>query len=184
MLKFVSNGPLNNISALAQIVAWRRPVEKTLSEQLMVQFTDAYVRHLASMNSATAWSMLDNQWGPMSWTRCYFSWTFTKSERLTFKAESHLTEHNELTMALEGTQGHIALKTMLSDESLFLFQRAPFFFRDSHPKAFMNYGLYIHILTWNIVIIHAIWHSNKHYNHYEQVDKISDWTALTMLQHM
>ena len=39
-LKFVPEGPINNIPALVQIVAWHRPG----------YFTDAYMRHPASMS--------------------------------------------------------------------------------------------------------------------------------------
>ena len=35
-LKFVPNGPINNIPSLAQIMAWRRPGDKPLSEPMMV----------------------------------------------------------------------------------------------------------------------------------------------------
>ena len=35
-LKFVFNGPTNNIPALGQIMAWRRPGAKPLSEPMMV----------------------------------------------------------------------------------------------------------------------------------------------------
>ena len=35
-LKFVPEGPMNNISALVQIMAWRRPGDKPLSEPMMV----------------------------------------------------------------------------------------------------------------------------------------------------
>ena len=35
-LKFVPNGPINNITALVQIMAWRRPGDKPLSEPMMV----------------------------------------------------------------------------------------------------------------------------------------------------
>ena len=35
-LKFVPKGPINNIPALVQIMAWRRPGDKPLSEPLMV----------------------------------------------------------------------------------------------------------------------------------------------------
>ena len=38
-LKFVSNGPINNIPALVQIKAWRRPGDKPLSEPMMVRST-------------------------------------------------------------------------------------------------------------------------------------------------
>ena len=36
-LKFVSKGPVNNIPALVQIMAWRRPGDKPLSETMMVR---------------------------------------------------------------------------------------------------------------------------------------------------
>ena len=35
-LKFVPRGPPNNIPASVQIVAWRRPGDKTLSEPMMI----------------------------------------------------------------------------------------------------------------------------------------------------
>ena len=35
-LKFIPNGPINNISALVQIMAWRRPGDKSLSEAMVV----------------------------------------------------------------------------------------------------------------------------------------------------
>ena len=35
-LKFVLQGPINNIPALVQIMAWRRPGDKPLSEPMMV----------------------------------------------------------------------------------------------------------------------------------------------------
>ena len=49
-LKFVPKGPINNIPALFQIMAWRRTGDKPLSEPMMTQFNDAYMRHSASMN--------------------------------------------------------------------------------------------------------------------------------------
>ena len=36
-LRFVSNGPINNIPALVQIMAWGRPGDKPLSEPMMVR---------------------------------------------------------------------------------------------------------------------------------------------------
>ena len=35
-LKFVPRGPINNIQALVQIMAWRRPGDKPLSEPMMI----------------------------------------------------------------------------------------------------------------------------------------------------
>ena len=36
-LKFVPKGPINNIPALVQIMAWRRPGDKPLSEPMIVR---------------------------------------------------------------------------------------------------------------------------------------------------
>ena len=49
-LKFVPKGPINNIPALVQIMAWRRTGDKPLSEPMMSQFNNAYMRHSASMS--------------------------------------------------------------------------------------------------------------------------------------
>ena len=49
-LKFVPKGPINNIPALVQIMAWRRTGDKPLSEPMMTQLNDAYMRHSASMS--------------------------------------------------------------------------------------------------------------------------------------
>ena len=38
-LKFVPKGPINNIPALVQIMAWRRPGDKPLSEPMMVSLS-------------------------------------------------------------------------------------------------------------------------------------------------
>ena len=49
-LKFIPKGPINNIPALVQIMAWRRTGDKPLSEPMMTQFDDAYMRHSVSMS--------------------------------------------------------------------------------------------------------------------------------------
>ena len=49
-MKFVPKGPINNIPALVQIMAWRRPGDKPLSEPKDGKFADAYMRHSASMS--------------------------------------------------------------------------------------------------------------------------------------
>ena len=49
-LKFVSHGPMKNMSALVQIMAWRRSGDKPLSEPMMAYFADVYLRHSASMS--------------------------------------------------------------------------------------------------------------------------------------
>ena len=49
-LKFAPEGIINNIPALVQMMAWRRPGDKPLSEPMMTQFNDAYMRHSSSMS--------------------------------------------------------------------------------------------------------------------------------------
>ena len=48
--KFVPHGPINNVLALVRIMAWCRTGDKPLSEAMMTQFNDAYMRHSASMS--------------------------------------------------------------------------------------------------------------------------------------
>ena len=48
--KFVPKGPINNIPALVQMMAWRRPGDKPLPEPMVLQFTDAYMRHSTSIS--------------------------------------------------------------------------------------------------------------------------------------
>ena len=44
-LEFLLKGPVDNKSALVQIMDWRRLGDKPLLEAVMSQFTDAYMRH-------------------------------------------------------------------------------------------------------------------------------------------
>ena len=46
-LKFVPMGPINNIAALVQVMAWRRPAINWTNGG---SITDAYIRHSASMS--------------------------------------------------------------------------------------------------------------------------------------
>ena len=46
-LKFVPQGPINNIPALVQIMAWCHPGNEPLSESMMAWFTEAYIHHSA-----------------------------------------------------------------------------------------------------------------------------------------
>ena len=48
-LKFVPKGPIDNIPALVQIMAWHRPGAKPLSEPMMVRLP-TLMRHSASMS--------------------------------------------------------------------------------------------------------------------------------------
>ena len=42
-LKFVPSDPIDNNTALVQIMAWRQTGDKPLSEPIMGKFTDAYM---------------------------------------------------------------------------------------------------------------------------------------------
>ena len=56
-LKFVPKGPINNIPAIIQIMAWRRPGDKSLSEPMMVSLlTHICVTRSQWVNSNTMWS--------------------------------------------------------------------------------------------------------------------------------
>ena len=44
-LKFVPKGPIENKSALVQVMAWRQTGDKPLPEPMPTQFTDAYMWH-------------------------------------------------------------------------------------------------------------------------------------------
>ena len=49
-LKFVSKAPISNIPALVQIMVWWRPSDTSFSQPMIAQLTDAYIRHLASID--------------------------------------------------------------------------------------------------------------------------------------
>ena len=49
-LKYVPRGLIDNMSALFQIMAWHRSGDKPLSEQMLTQFTDAYMQHKGEMS--------------------------------------------------------------------------------------------------------------------------------------
>ena len=44
-LKIVPRGPIDNKSALVQVMAWRRAGDKPLPLPMLTQFTGAYMRH-------------------------------------------------------------------------------------------------------------------------------------------
>ena len=48
--KFVPCCLIKNIPALVRIIAWRQPSENPLSQPMMAQFIDTYMRHSASMS--------------------------------------------------------------------------------------------------------------------------------------
>ena len=44
-LKFVLMSPIDNTTALVQVMAWRRTGGKPLHEPMLTEFTDEYMRH-------------------------------------------------------------------------------------------------------------------------------------------
>ena len=44
-LEYVPKSPIDNTAGLVEIMAWRRPGNKSLSEPMLTRFADAYVRH-------------------------------------------------------------------------------------------------------------------------------------------
>ena len=44
-LKLVPKIPIDNGPALGQVMAWRRTADKLLTEPMVTQFIDAYMRH-------------------------------------------------------------------------------------------------------------------------------------------
>ena len=65
-LKFVPKGSLNNIPALAQIMAWRRPGNKPLSEPMMVslltQICVTWLQWVSEVRLANYYSMWQVNW--------------------------------------------------------------------------------------------------------------------------
>ena len=48
--KFVPNGPIDNNPGFVKIMAWRREGDKPLSEPMLTEIADAYMRHSAMMS--------------------------------------------------------------------------------------------------------------------------------------
>ena len=59
-LKFVHKGPINNIPALVQIMAWRRPGDKPLSEPM----EGSLLTHICVTRPQWVNSMIDRDQGP------------------------------------------------------------------------------------------------------------------------
>ena len=49
-LKFVPKGPIDNKVALVQVMAWRRTGDKSLTEPMLIHFTDASMQHQGEMS--------------------------------------------------------------------------------------------------------------------------------------
>ena len=48
--KFVSSSPIDNMPALVKVMAWHRTGDKELSEPMLTQSTDTYIRHCGEMS--------------------------------------------------------------------------------------------------------------------------------------
>ena len=68
-LEFVPKGPINNNPALVQVMAWRRPGDKPLSEPMMVRLPThtMYMCHSASMNYSHL--VYNKYFGCVKWLR-------------------------------------------------------------------------------------------------------------------
>ena len=49
-VKFVPRGPIDNKPALVQVMTLNRTGDKPLPERMLIQFTDAYMRHEGEMS--------------------------------------------------------------------------------------------------------------------------------------
>ena len=70
-LKFVPKGPINNIPALVQIMAWRRSGDKALSEPMMVSLpTHICVTRPQWVKKRPVMQIFDFS-SPAAWTNCW-----------------------------------------------------------------------------------------------------------------
>ena len=93
-LKFVSKGPINNIPALVQIMAWRRPGDKPLSEPMMVRLLThicvtrpQWLKHIALWCYVTSWNFNIGLVAPShylnhSWLRWFLDLKFKLQQSL------------------------------------------------------------------------------------------------------
>ena len=82
-LNFVSKHPFNNIPALVQIMAWRRPGDKPLSEPMMVSLL-MYIHHSASV-SLSGWNINARRHFKrigLNWTNPWFTQTCSHGTEL------------------------------------------------------------------------------------------------------
>ena len=81
--KFIPNGPLNNILALVQIMAWRRPGNKALSELLVIIYLKhiCVTRHKYGLGACWMSNRCVNQcWLVLNWTiGNKFQWNLIKN---------------------------------------------------------------------------------------------------------
>ena len=83
-LKFVPKGPINNIPALVQIMAWRRPGDKPLSEPMMISLpTHKCVTRPQWVNTSSVNGSLPNGLLPSHYLQCWL--TINSRVMLTWK---------------------------------------------------------------------------------------------------
>ena len=61
-LKFVPRGPINNIPTLLQVMAWRRPSNKPLSEPMMVRLTTHIYASLGLNELSSGFAIVATGW--------------------------------------------------------------------------------------------------------------------------
>ena len=113
-LKFVPKGPINNIPALVQIMAWRRPGDKPLSETMMVRLlTHICVTRPQWVNATCKHSLLEVIILTTSGTASdenLVKMTFrfqriSSAGRFYFKTWSCITWRNKQRVLMHGHQG-------------------------------------------------------------------------------
>ena len=72
-LKFATMWPIDNKSALVQVMAWRRTGDKPLAEPMLTQFTSAYMRHhWGGEGEGALWGELTVPTNPRGWPTCHY----------------------------------------------------------------------------------------------------------------
>ena len=78
-LKYVPWGLIDNMSALVQIMAWRRPGDKPLSEPMLTQFTDAYMQHYGDMSFRDWLVLLQDTTELIHYSDITWAWRYLES---------------------------------------------------------------------------------------------------------
>ena len=112
-LKFVPKGPINNIPALVQIIAWRRPGDKPLSEPVMVNLpTHICVTRPQWVKQGPITGIILGM-GSANERRCYnvmsslIGWAHSKSDPWTTYSSTVTGEHkSECVNPISHTQGY------------------------------------------------------------------------------
>ena len=95
-LKWVSEGPINNIPALVQIMAWSRPGDKPLSEPMMVRLIHGGWGKIADILQTTFSSTFSSMKMVEFWLK--FHWSLFLRVQLTISKHWSGTEINFIDM--------------------------------------------------------------------------------------